>query len=257
MKVSFCGYSYHNQLFHTMHKSRYASYLFRLQVEGNAKINVNNETHYIEKGDLLIVKPGETYELHVAEGQKSGDYSLYCQGDDVEQLFRHRPVLSKITIDHTVLNLWQSLFIEERRPEKEKNERLTSHLLSALCVSLERSLDKRTTDTNRPYIVTKMMRYIEENATKPDFQVQDIANDCNLSVSRCVRLFKEYVEQTMIEYAQSIRISTAINQMEYTTMTLENIAQNCGFGSYSYFHRVFKKFHRISPREYREKMFET
>ncbi|MFD1067724.1 AraC family transcriptional regulator [Oceanobacillus locisalsi] len=257
MRVNFCGYSYHNQLFHTMHKSRYAAYLFRLQIEGKAKIKVNNETHHVEKGDLLIVKPGEAYELHVTGGQQSGDYSLYCEGEEVDQLFRDRPVLSKIAIDHTVLNLWQSLFIEERRPEKEKNNKLTHYLLSALCVALERSLDKKSTDINRPYIVTKMMRYIEENATNQDFMIKDIANYCDMSVSRCVHLFKEYIGQTMVEYAQSIRISTAINQMKYTTMTLENIAQNCGFGSYSYFHRVFKKFQLVSPREYREKMFES
>ena len=66
-----------------------------------------------------------------------------------------------------------------------------------------------------------------------------------------------FLKNILVEYAQSIRISTAINQMKYTTMTLENIAQNCGFGSYSYFHRVFKKFQLVSPREYREKMFES
>ncbi|GAB2540102.1 helix-turn-helix transcriptional regulator [Gracilibacillus alcaliphilus] len=256
MRIDFCGYSYHNHLFHTLHQSRYSSYLFRLQVEGQAAININEETHPIEKGDLLIVKPGEGYELHVSDGQQSGDFHLYCEGNEISERFRHSPTLSKIALDDGILNLWQYLIIEERRPEMERNRELTYHLLSALFVSLERALDKKSTDTFRPYIVTRMMRYIEENATKQGFKIESIAAFCNLSESRCVHLFKEYVGQTIIEYAQSIRLSTAINQMKYTTMTLENIAQNCGFGSYSYFHRVFKKTYLVSPREYRQKIFD-
>ncbi|SER48641.1 transcriptional regulator, AraC family [Gracilibacillus ureilyticus] len=254
LKINFCGYAYHNQNFHTSHKSRYASYLFRLQIDGVAKVKVHGKLHDIEKGHLLIVKPNENYELFVSEGQKSGDFHLYCEGEWIDHRFSQAPALSKIQVDDTLLDLWHHLTIEERRPFKERNSELTHYLLSALCVSLERLLDRKSTDKQRPYIVTRMMRYIEEYATKPGFQVMDVAEQCNLSVSRCVHLFKEHVGVTIIEYAQSIRLSTAINQMKYTTMTLENIAQNCGFGSYSYFHRVFKRKHQISPREFREKM---
>ncbi|WP_054859760.1 AraC family transcriptional regulator [Gracilibacillus sp. JCM 18860] len=255
MKIGFCGYSYHNYAYNTSHQSRYVSYLFRLQIDGTAQVKVGGKEHPIEKGDLLIVKPNETYELYVGEQQKSGDFHLYCEGGEwIDQRFRHAPTLSKIHLDDTLLDLWHHLIIEERRPLKERNSELNQYLLSALCVSLERSIDRKVSDIHRPYIITRMMRYIEEHATKQGFKVQDVADHCHLSVSRCVHLFKEHLQTTIIEYAQSIRISTAINQMKYTTMTLENIALNCGFGSYSYFHRVFKKQYNISPRAYREKM---
>ncbi|KAB8128267.1 AraC family transcriptional regulator [Gracilibacillus oryzae] len=253
MKIEFCGYSYHKQKFHTSHRSRFGSYLFRLQMDGVAKVKVNDITHDIEKGHLLIVKPNEDYELFISEEQSSGDFHLYCEGDWIGQRFNNAPSLSKIQVDDTLLDLWHHLIIEERRPLKERNSELTHYLLSALCVSLERILDRKSNEIQRPYIVTKMMRYVEEYATKQGFQVHDVASQCNLSVSRCVHLFKEHVGVTIIDYAQSIRLSTAINQMKYTTMTLENIAQNCGFSSYSYFHRVFKKKYQLSPRKYREK----
>ncbi|WP_058306560.1 helix-turn-helix domain-containing protein [Gracilibacillus massiliensis] len=254
MRIDFCGYSYHDSLFHTSHQSRFASYLFRLQTEGRSQVKVNDKIHIVEKGDLLIIKPGETYELYVEDGQQSGDFHLYCEGEWIDTRFHQAPTLANITLEDTVLDLWHHLIIEGRRPQKERNSELTQYLLSALCVSLERSLDKKTSTIYRPYVVTKMMRYIEENATKQGFQVQDIANLSNLSVSRCVHIFKEHVHMTIIEYAQSIRISAAINQMKYTTMTLENISHNCGFGSYSYFHRVFKNKFGVSPSSYRKKV---
>ncbi|UOQ48467.1 AraC family transcriptional regulator [Gracilibacillus caseinilyticus] len=254
MKIGFCGYSYHDQRFYTSHHSRYNSYLFRLQTEGQAQVLVHQQTETVEKGDLLIIKPGEEYQLHVAAGQQSGDFNLYCEGEWIDARFKHAPTLTNIVVDDAVLDLWHHLIIEERRPEKERNSELTNYLVSALCVALERAIDKRSDPLYRPYVVTRMMRFIEENATKQGLKVEDIADHCNLSVSRSVHLFKEHIGKTMIEYAQSIRVSAAINQMKYTTMTLENIAQNCGFGSYSYFHRVFKKHYQMSPRAYRDKM---
>lgn len=253
MKIGFCGYSYHNYHYHNSHRSRYPSYLFRLQTEGIAQVKTGNGYHKVEKGDLLIVKPGENYELFVEKGQQSGDFHLYCEGEWIDKRFKDAPKLSNIIIDDGILNLWHQLIIEERRPHKERNNELTYYLLSAFCIALERAMKGRKEELHRPYVVTRMMRYIEENATKQGLKVQDVADQCNLSVSRCVHLFKEHLDMTIIDYAQSIRMSTAINQMKYTTMTLENIAQNCGFGSYSYFYRVFKNKFGISPKDYRRK----
>ncbi|GAE91919.1 transcriptional regulator [Gracilibacillus boraciitolerans JCM 21714] len=254
MRIDFCGYSYHDSRFHTSHQSRFASYLFRLQTEGSSLVKVNDRKHVVEKGDLLIIKPGENYELYIEDGQQSGDFHLYCEGEWIDLRFHAAPTIANISLDDTILDLWHHLIIEGRRPQRERNSELTNYLLSALCVSIERSLDKKNIDIYRPYVVTKMMRYIEENATKQGFKVQDLADLSNLSISRCIHIFKEHIGMTIIDYAQSIRMSAAINQMKYTTMTLENISHNCGFGSYSYFHRVFKKTYGISPGSYREKV---
>lgn len=254
MRIGFCGYSYHDKTFQTTHKSRLSAYLFRLQVEGKAQVKIKNKYHMVQKGSLVIVKPHEEYELFVSDNEPSGDFNVYCEGEWINEKFSVAPSISTIYMEDSLLELWNQLIIEERKPNKEKNSELSYHLLSALLLSLERSLNRKGREVHRPYIVTKMMRYIEINAIKQDFQLSDVAEECNLSVSRCAHLFKEHVQQTIIDYAQSIRLTAAINQMKYTTMTLENIALNCGFSSYSYFHRVFKKHFHQSPREYRSKM---
>ncbi|ENH96426.1 AraC family transcriptional regulator [Gracilibacillus halophilus YIM-C55.5] len=254
MRINFCGYSYHNQSFFTSHQSRYSSYLFRLQTDGIAKVNINGNTAIVEKGDLLIIKPEEKYELYTEDGANSGDFHLYCEGDWIHQRFDQAPSLTKIDLDETLMDLWHHLIIEERRPLKEYSHELSYYLLYALCISLDRQINGETTVIHRPYTVTKMMRYIEEHATRQGFRVQEVADQCHLSISRAVHLFKEHVGMTIMDYAQQIRIATAKNQMKYTTMTLDNIAQNSGFGSYSYLHRVFKKHTGISPGKYRNKI---
>ncbi|WP_209124676.1 AraC family transcriptional regulator [Alkalihalobacillus sp. BA299] len=252
--IGFCGYSFHTKGYQSTDKSKFTGYLFRLQTEGVCEVIVNKRKYKIKKGDLLLVKPGDYYDLFIEANQKSGDYNLFCEGTWIDEWWNRleKPTVSRIDLDEKLLSLWRHLIIEQRRPAAEENQELSNYLLQALCVSLDRAVNETSSTIRRPYAVTRMMRYIEEHATDR-LKVEDAAQYAGLSVSRAVHLFKSSVGKTMIEYAQEIRLSTAINQMKYTSMTLEHIADNCGFGTYPYFHRVFKKKYGVSPGEYRRK----
>ncbi|RKL67296.1 AraC family transcriptional regulator [Salipaludibacillus neizhouensis] len=250
--LGLCSYSYHSKQFHTIHKTGFESYLFRFQTEGQCQIVIKGRTFHIEKGDLMLLKPGEHYELRIEEGQNSGDYHLFCHGSWVDEWWSRseKASISRTELDEKMLSLWRHIIIEERRPLSESNEELKNYLLKALCLSIERAVNETASSFSRPYVVTRMMRYIEEHALTP-FKIEDAASHVGLSVSRAVHLFKDNVGKTMIEYAQDIRLSSAIDQMKYTFMTLDQIAENCGFGSYPYFHKVFKKRYGIPPGSYR------
>ncbi|MEC1523649.1 AraC family transcriptional regulator [Neobacillus niacini] len=254
--ILFCGYSYHTNGYHSQHKSGYPSYLFRLQTEGVCEVVVKGKKMEIEKGDLLLIKPGDHYELLVNEDQKSGDYHLVCEGTWVDEWWNRseKPDVSRINLDDNLLVLWRHIMIEKRRPATSQNEELTSYLLRALCLTLERAINETVPSFNVPYTVTRMLRYIEEHATTA-FKVEDVAKHAGLSISRSVHLFKSSVGKTMIEYALEIRLSAAIDRMKYTSLTLEQIAEDCGFGSYPYFHRVFHKSFGVAPGVYRRQEY--
>ncbi|MGG3468606.1 AraC family transcriptional regulator [Neobacillus pocheonensis] len=250
--ILFCGYSYHTNGYHSQHKSGYPSYLFRLQTEGLCEVVVKGRKMELRKGDLLLIKPGDHYELLVKAGQNSGDYHLVCEGVWVDEWWNRsvKPDVSRIDLDEKLLALWHHIMIEKRRPSSSQNEELSGYLLRALCLSLERAVNETVPSFHHPYTVTRMMRYIEEHATLA-IRVEDVARHAGLSVSRSVHLFKSSIGKTIMEYAQEIRLSAAIERMKYTTMTLEQIAVDCGFGTYPYFHKVFKKKYGLAPGSYR------
>jgi len=248
VNIGFCGYSYHTQQYYSQDQPGLTNYLFRLQTEGSCEVVINGKKMIIKKGDLILVKPGDQYELRIEEGQNSGDYYLMCEGNWINEWWQRstKNTVTRIDIDDHLLSLWRHIISEERRPKSDKNKELINYLLQALCLSLERAVTETSPTHSRPYVVTKMMRYIEEHATE-HFKIEDVADYVDLSVSRAGHLFKSSVGKTMVEYALEIRLSTAINQMKYTSMTLEQIADTCGFGAYPYFHRVFKKKYGIPP----------
>lgn len=257
LQIGYCGYSFHTQRFYSQNKNGYPTYLFRIQTEGNCEITARGETYAIEKGDLLLIKPGDYYELLIEEKNgdpiHSADYHIFCEGSWVDDWWQRssKPTVTRIELDEKLLALCRHLIVETRRPTSDEGNELSEHLLRALCLYMERAVNETAPTFNRPYIVTRMMRYIEEHATS-NLKIDDVAHHVGLSVSRAVRLFKSSVEMTMIEYAQEIRLSAAVERMKYTSMTLEQIAQDCGFGTYPYFHRVFKKKYGVSPGQYRQ-----
>ncbi|CAH2714985.1 Arabinose operon regulatory protein [Neobacillus rhizosphaerae] len=258
--IGYCGYSYHTQPFYSHDRNGFPAYLFRLQTEGTCEVIVKGRKVSIGKGDLLLIQPGDHYELLIEwkrDNSKdtmvvSGDYHLACEGPWVDEWWKRsdKPTISRIDLDEKLLALWRYLIIEERRPSSEENKELSDYLLRALCLSLERSVNETAPSFNRPYTVTRMMRYIEEHATTA-LKVEEVAQHAGLSISRAVHLFKSSVGKTIIEYALEIRLTAAIERMKYTTMTLEQIAEDCGFGSYTYFHRVFHKKYGLAPGAYR------
>lgn len=247
-----CGYAYHTQRLYTQHKPGFSEYVFRLQTEGACEAKVNGRMYEIKQGDLLMVHPEDHYELFIKENHDSGDYYLICDGSWLAQWWARsqKPVLSHIGVDENLISLWRSIVIEERRPASSKNKELSHALLQSLCFYIERAANETSIDLTRPYVVTRMMRYIEEHALST-FKVEDAARHAGLSVSRSIHLFKSSTGKTMLEYAHEIRLSSAIDRMTYTTMTLEHIAEECGFGSYPYFHKVFKKKYGTAPGAYR------
>ncbi|WP_017473245.1 helix-turn-helix domain-containing protein [Amphibacillus jilinensis] len=251
MEIGHCGYSFHTDGYDETRKAGFDSFLIRLQTEGHAEVTIDTETYTIEQGDIIIVPAHHLYRLIIPSGVPSGDFHLFGKGDWLNHWWNHltQPFHVKISNVDQITTLWRFLSIELRRPSAEQNQELIEHFFKSICLLIQQEMVAQTA-LNRPFVVTRMMRYIEEHALG-HFTIQHVADDVELSVSRAVHLFKEHTNQTMIGYAQKIRLAAAINQMNYTNMTLEHIAENCGFGNYPYFHRVFKKVYGEAPGRYR------
>jgi len=251
-----CGYSFHMENFTVSTKSGLTSYLFRLQTEGTSEALVNGKLQRIEAGDLLLYQPGDPYELRIeeqADGKfASGDYYLFCKGDWIDAWWRRsvKPTYSRIDLDPRLISLWRQLILEKRRMEEENRE-LSGYLLQALCLYVERAATETVSLQGRPFTGTRMKRFIEAHATAT-FKIEDVAAHVGLSVSRAVHLFKECFDKTMMQYALEVRLASAVERMHDSSMSLEQIALSCGFGSYPYFHRAFKQKFTISPKLFRQ-----
>ncbi|MDL2232417.1 AraC family transcriptional regulator [Ruminococcaceae bacterium OttesenSCG-928-L11] len=86
-----------------------------------------------------------------------------------------------------------------------------------------------------------------------DILVADLARHVHLSRSECFKCFRQYTNKTPIEYINEYRLAQAAKQLTNTTRSVAEISMACGIGSSSYFGKLFKEKHGISPTEYRNR----
>ena len=63
--------------------------------------------------------------------------------------------------------------------------------------------------------------------------------------------FHKEVGRTVTDYINQIRVSRAAALLRHSSLTIQQIAEQCGFADGNYFTRIFKKLQDVTPNEYR------
>lgn len=104
---------------------------------------------------------------------------------------------------------------------------------------------------NYAYPISKIVKYIYLNATNK-LTVTSVAEFCGLSPDYISRLFKKEVGMTMTEYIQLQKIEVAKHFLEFSKMSITEIATLLEFCNPAYFSNTFKKTTGVSPLDYRK-----
>lgn len=202
---------------------------------------INGKEHLIQPGKLLLAKPGDIrfsqlpfqckylhfaitdHEIASAVNNCSGFFTVRNPAE-MEQLF------SEITGLH-----YSSSMLDQ----------ITA---GAKLVSLLHSLS--TVASEEQSTIAKAQKYIESNF-KEALTIEQIAEYCNVSCSYLHRLFQTQLHTTPGDMILSCRISAACNLLVNTSLTLGQIATDCGFHSQSYFSDCFKRKMGSSPKSFR------
>lgn len=127
-------------------------------------------------------------------------------------------------------------------------------LISDLCNFFASSsfYSEKATFKNSPYLILRAMEYIHSNFYE-QIKIESLLKIANMSRSNFFHQFKSMCGITPNDYIINCRIEHAKELLTNTTMSITDIAQECGFFDSSHFERVFKKLssHK-SPSAYRK-----
>lgn len=107
-------------------------------------------------------------------------------------------------------------------------------------------------DGEGPIVIERARKWLGQRLDQP-WTVQALAEHCRTSERTLLRRFKEVVGVGPVQYVQQMRVERAKSLLESTLLSLENIAQRCGYQDVSTLHKVFKQWARLTPREYRSR----
>ncbi|WP_078721331.1 GlxA family transcriptional regulator [Elizabethkingia ursingii] len=99
--------------------------------------------------------------------------------------------------------------------------------------------------------VKEVRDILKQNLSKP-VAIEDMAENMNMSVRNFSRVFLKESGMTPGRFLEKMRLDQAKNMLEYTTMSIDAIAEKCGFSSAVSLRRLFIKHISISPAQYRK-----
>ena len=101
--------------------------------------------------------------------------------------------------------------------------------------------------------IKKSISYIRKNIKSP-ISTQQLSKICYLSEDHFIRLFKEEIKCTPLQYIIHKKIEHAQLLLTISNSSIKDICYSLSFGNVSYFNRVFKSLTGLTPAQYRNKI---
>lgn len=99
--------------------------------------------------------------------------------------------------------------------------------------------------------VKRAIEYISDNYQNR-LSLFEIAKETHYSPYHFLRLFKRHTGKTPFGFLLDLKIEKAKDMLKKTDCSISQICDLCGFGSLSYFSRVFKEKTGLPPSQYKK-----
>uniref|UniRef100_A0A942SWX8 Helix-turn-helix transcriptional regulator n=2 Tax=Neobacillus citreus TaxID=2833578 RepID=A0A942SWX8_9BACI len=112
------------------------------------------------------------------------------------------------------------------------------------------TLKKNSNPDNKD--VLKAQKYVQTHLSEK-ISLKEVADHLHLNASYFSRMFKKEMGEGFIEYVTRMKMEKAIELLDHSVKSVEQIAFELGFESKSYFLKTFKNNYGFSPKSYKYK----
>ena len=150
-------------------------------------------------------------------------------------------------------NLLKATLAEYRLKEPERVAVLESYM-TILIVNILRKVHSQNLSKNKEVteVWKALTEFIDENLNQK-LSLEDLAQNFFYNPSYFSRAFKQKFECSPVEYIARERSRKAAELLAANPqVTMDKIAEECGFGDKSSLYRAFEKFYGCSPSEYKK-----
>jgi len=123
--------------------------------------------------------------------------------------------------------------------------------MEAKIIELRKSLESNF-GNQEEWLIKKLLDYIREHYNE-DISLEKLANDVGYNTSYISNVFKMKIGQSYLGCIHGERLRAAKKLLVETDYTMEYIADIVGYNSASQFARVFRKYEKVSPSEFRKR----
>lgn len=238
---------------------------------GTTRHIINGDTIDLKEGELLFLSRSATQEIMPA-----GEYDIAVNFIVMPQFFdrtlamltnEETPIKSFLTdclkntdsstpylyfkvsdvlpIRNLVENLVWSLIYKE--PNKRQINQNTMGLLFLLLLNYTERLEYKDKDDE---LIINVLRYVEENYVNGS--LTELAESLHYEFAWLSREIKSRTGKNYTQLVQERRLAQAEFLIKNSDIKISEIARQTGYDNISYFHRLFNKTYKMTPKKYRD-----
>lgn len=245
----------------SMHAHQHCELFFLLS--GQRRYFVGHSIYLVEAGDLVIIPPNQlhrttqttkaTYERYLlnfyVEDHRSFGQSI---GDDAfKQLLRGGCVSFPPDIARDIRQVMMKIEHEQSTPSAYAKPVISNLIQSILLDALCHGQEKEPYHGECADKVQQVARYITYHYDEP-ITLSSAASMAIMETTYFSKQFKALTGFGFYKYLTHTRIQASERLLSETKLSINEVAERCGFSEANHFGNVFKRWVGMSPTEYRK-----
>ncbi|MDR2722281.1 MAG: AraC family transcriptional regulator [Cellulomonadaceae bacterium] len=220
---------------------------------GAGWVSFRNDIHHVRAGQALVIPAKVPHEYGADSNTPWTIWWVHVTGLDAPELVSSigvrasQPTIDIHAVERVVGLLDEIVTALERAPSQAK--------LIAAAGSAWKLLTQLTVDQFLPRPgdpLERAMAYLEERL-ESSIRVTELAALVGVSASHLSALFHQATGGGVLAHHTALRMARARHLLDTTGFTITDIAEESGYGDSFYFSRQFRKYHNMSPTEYRNR----
>ena len=232
-------------------------------LDGNRHYLIGDSIYNITSGTFIFIKPNI---IHKTQGGLFSRFLMYFDSEFAENL--PSDLLETCTQRECVPipKKYQTSFLDilsmfgNLDSFNEKDQLLFARsVMTILLLKINTLLPKIEQEIGPfpeklcPEPILKTITFLKANYMR-NITLQELATNVFVSPAYLCRIFKKYVNVSIFEYLNAIRLDKSIEMMKTTSQTISEIALATGFSSVNYFSKQFKCHFNIMPSSYKKSL---
>lgn len=223
--------------------------------KGKLLLSTENQTVLMRNGEWLLLKPGTAYHIHCREdcqqkslffsfpesayARKSSSYYSRDWGQffSKNHFFLQQDLSTQVPVNRIFLSLHKRRAIE-----------LFSHFNKVILQNKKRL---KFPSHNEKALVWRCRQVLENHLSSSTY-LENLFNNLGYHPNYLRKLFKKHMHLRPGEYWLKLKMERAGSMLKGKVTSIQAVASACGYESLSHFSRVFRRYHGLSPRKYRQ-----
>lgn len=230
----------------------YDSYLLLSVVSGRLNCESQGQTAAVCPGSVLLLDCTRPHRYWAVE--KSEFLFIHINGGLTESLYRgiqrgSGPVVEGFAVD-AFLRTAASLLDTLGSGRMPRETQVSAQLYTLLMLLLE-SARTRAVDEKELAAMVEVEQYILRHLYEK-LTIESLAERAGYSASHFTRLFRRAANQSPYQFILDARIDRAKHMLATSGLSIQEIADQCGFPNVSNFSCTFRKICGLTPSEFRK-----